>query len=293
MTAKKNPYIGPQPFQQEDESLFFGRNTESNELFSFIFAHRALLLYAQSGAGKTSLMNASVIPKLRNEGFEVLPVARVGISGEDILNADDISNIYAYNTLLHWSGENENPVDLSQSTITGFLGKEDHPRLLVFDQFEELFTTSIERWKDRKAFVKQLAEALKNDPFLRLVLVIREDYLAQIDPLTPYLPEKLRARYRLERLKAPQALQAIVNPLEGYDRSFADGVTEKLIQDLLKIKVDTMDGKSKEVDGEFIEPVQLQLVCHSLWNKMPADVKLITKDHLKAFSDIDKVLSEF
>ena len=61
-------------------------------------------------------------------------------------------------------------------------------------------------------FFKQIAEALNNNPHLRIVFVIREDYLAQLDPFSRILPEKLRPRFRLERLRKNAALQAIKGP---------------------------------------------------------------------------------
>ncbi|MCH7748851.1 MAG: ATP-binding protein, partial [Acidobacteria bacterium] len=54
------PYIGPLPFGREDADLFFGRVREVDDLVSLTFAHRAVLLYAESGAGKSSLINAGL-----------------------------------------------------------------------------------------------------------------------------------------------------------------------------------------------------------------------------------------
>ena len=54
-SKKPNPYPGPRPFESEESEIFFGRAREVRELVSLITAHRVVLLYAQSGAGKTSL----------------------------------------------------------------------------------------------------------------------------------------------------------------------------------------------------------------------------------------------
>jgi len=60
------PYVGPRPFEREkeDSDRFFGRSHETQEIVSMIFGHPITLVYAQSGAGKTSLFNASITPKL-------------------------------------------------------------------------------------------------------------------------------------------------------------------------------------------------------------------------------------
>ncbi len=76
-----NPYVGPRTFTEAERSLFFGREREARDLTARIVSERLLLFYAQSGAGKSSLINTRVIPRLRDEeGFQVLPVGRV--SGE-------------------------------------------------------------------------------------------------------------------------------------------------------------------------------------------------------------------
>jgi hypothetical protein len=75
----RNPYPGPRPFTSEKYHIFAGRDHEISELSSLIISHPAVLLYAQSGAGKTSLLHAGLAPTLNEKGVKLLPVARVGI----------------------------------------------------------------------------------------------------------------------------------------------------------------------------------------------------------------------
>ena len=166
-------------------------------------------------------------------------------------------------------------------------------RIAIFDQFEELFSFHPNRWRDRSTFFSQVRAALEDDSLLRVVFVMREDYIAQIDPHASSLPEKLRTRFRLERLGEQAALSAIVSPLEGSERSFAPGVAERLVEELRKIRIETGTGESVEVSGEFVEPVQLQVVCENLWQDLPAEVTVITHDHLQEFGDVDQALSKF
>jgi tetratricopeptide (TPR) repeat protein len=167
------------------------------------------------------------------------------------------------------------------------------PRALVIDQFEELFTVFPEHWTRRARFVEQLTEALDGDPLLRVLLAIREDYLAQLGSLVKSSAERSTAQFRLERLGPEAALVAVQKPLEGRTRSYAKGVPKKLVDDLLKFRVDTGRGESVEVTGEFVEPVQLQVVCQSLWSQLPPDVTEITEDHMRAFGDVNQALSRF
>ncbi|UCC53436.1 MAG: hypothetical protein JSV68_05595, partial [Anaerolineaceae bacterium] len=62
MDHKPNPYVGPRSFERKDGDLFFGREREVREILSLIIAHREVLVYAPSGAGRA-------IPKsLKEEG---------------------------------------------------------------------------------------------------------------------------------------------------------------------------------------------------------------------------------
>ena len=78
------PYIGPRPFGDslEDQKRFFGRDYEAEEIISLIMAHDTLIIYAQSGAGKTSIINAQIGPNLEKDGFKILPIARVKIASD-------------------------------------------------------------------------------------------------------------------------------------------------------------------------------------------------------------------
>lgn len=75
-SATAKPYKGPESYQVEDADLFFGRDDEDAQLSAKILASRFTLLHAQSGAGKTSLLNARIIPSLETRGwnaYRILP----------------------------------------------------------------------------------------------------------------------------------------------------------------------------------------------------------------------------
>jgi hypothetical protein len=220
-SQERNPYVGPRPFERQDVDRFFGRDREAGEILYLVFTHRNFLIYAQSGAGKTSLINAGLVPLLEKEGFEVLPLARVqGLIPEDI-PPEEIPNLYVFNTLMSWAPEAD-PRRLVQMSVASFLKERGHPtdegelplpRVAIFDQFEELFVFHQERWQDREGFFEQVRDALEEDPLLRVVFVMREDLIAELDPYTPLLPERLQTRFRLERLRQEAALSAVTGPL--------------------------------------------------------------------------------
>ena len=147
------------------------------------------------------------------------------------------------------------------------------PRVPIFDQFEELFSSYPERWVDRRDFLAQIGKLLAGDSSLRVLFAMREDYIAQLDPYVSLLPENLRARLRLECLRRHAAQDAIEGPLSvsaklaGSPEEDAKAIAEKLVDRLLMNRIETAPGKIEEVQGEFVEPVQLQVVCQRLWQK--------------------------
>ena len=155
-------------------------------------------------------------------------------------------------------------------------------KVIIFDQFEELFNIYPNQWQEQQiTFFKNIADALKKDTLLRIVFVIREDYLAQLDPFSKILPEKLRPRFRLERLRKDAAIQAIKGPLERANYDVPINEIEQIVQDLMKIKVETITRESLEVIGEFIEPIHLQVVCQRWWEE-----RSISKDTTKSNSNL-------
>jgi hypothetical protein len=311
-----SPFVGPRPFETEDRDRFFGRTRELEELLSLIIAHRAILVYAQSGAGKTSLLKAGVIPRLEEQAYKVLPPARVQCLLPTDLSPDKVANIFVFHALQHWAVDlchGPSAEKCAQTTLAEFLktlvppSRPDEesaaPMVIVFDQFEEFFTANADRWQERAPFFKQLSQALEEIPTLKVVFVMREEYIAQLDPLAELLPEKLRTRMHLERLRGNSARNAVVKPFQSRGLSFDAGAAEKLLAELSEIRVSEGD-KFREARGEFVEPVQLQVVCQSLWENLEQDWKngspassqsphVITPDFVGRYGDVNHALAHY
>lgn len=325
-----NPYLGPRPFDKLDGYRFFGRDLEVSELYSLVAAHRTVLLYAQSGAGKTSLLNAGLIPALERGdpvrerwgqgpaagmplGFDVLPMARVSGIPEPVLGGG--ANIYVVNTIASWADD----TITSCATLADVLAYRPRrldtegvvlPRVAMFDQFEELFTAYPQCWQERRGFFEQLNKAMTADRSLRVLFAMREDFLGHVHPYEDLLSEELRTRYRLEQLREGSARVAVAKPLEGTGVRFKPGVAERLVNDLLRTPVSSVlgsyggkgssEGKTEDkktsvsyVAGEFVEPVQLQVVCFNLFRNLPPGTTLISEEHLSAFGNVDQALLDF
>lgn len=71
------PYVGLRPFRRDDSAKFFGRLRESHEVSDLWQANRLTILYGPSGVGKTSLLQAGVLPLLDPTKADILPIGRV------------------------------------------------------------------------------------------------------------------------------------------------------------------------------------------------------------------------
>src|SRR6266480_790503 len=76
-STRSNPYVGPRSFRAGE--TLYGRDREARRLLDVLIAERIVLLHSPSGAGKTSLIQAALLPRLQEQEFTVLPVMRVSL----------------------------------------------------------------------------------------------------------------------------------------------------------------------------------------------------------------------
>lgn len=306
-SAKGNyePYIGPRPFgtTEDDQKRFKGRYFETQRIVSYLLSQNITLLYAPSGTGKTSLINASVIPELEQEKCDVLPVTRIQITAASNQYLDQVKNKYVFNAILRMLPPELNPEDVVNETLSSFISKfpkrfskSDYPvpRILILDQFEEIFTVPTVNWAaQREDFFKQVNDALAENKTLRVLFIIREEYLGQIEKYGKFLPNNFNARFRLNSLTTKNAEAALSEPLDDSERKFDTGVAEKIVSDMAMIKWTSNDNEIIDVQGDTIEPVHLQLVGSTLWKNLPNNVKTIKQSDIKQYGDVDKILIDY
>lgn len=303
---ESNPYVGPRAFEEKEKDLFFGRDRESNQMVSLILSNRLALIYSQSGAGKTSIFNAKVLPALKKKGFQVLKSVCVRSFLVSLAPAN-VKNTYVFNTLQSLSGAKDIS-KLRKKTLSRFLrgyprerSNVDEstvpkgapiPRVIVFDQFEELFNLDIrDMHMQRLEFFRQIVEALNDDILLRVVLVMREEYLAQLDTFQSLFGESIPS-LRLKRLDKKSAFLAVTEPLKKIEttRTFAPGVADTLVDNLSITRVDNRSREVTNVKGEYVQPVHLQVVCYRMWEELPNNATQITRYDVK---EVDVALREF
>jgi len=238
-------YPGLKPFERSQSGVFHGRKEDALKLANLVLRERLVVLFAKSGIGKTSLLQAGVAPELERQ--EYVPIFfRADKTDSPIL--DTFASVLANTELVggrDTTGERPGirkslweQVKRLEFDVNGFPATP----VLVFDQFEEVFTLTHSD-QSRHDFLAELAdlanetmpEAIRRDmlrryqegdpsldvetmqwwerqPEVRIVLSIRSDFLHLLDQVSPLIPGILRNRYQLQPLSREKARIAIVKP---------------------------------------------------------------------------------
>ncbi len=303
-----NPYVGPRSFQKGEK--LYGRDREKTELVDLLIAERIVLLYSPSGAGKSSLVNAAIIPELEAQGFAVLPTIRVNQVAPGGVEIGPSFNRYAYSALMsidsEIADEHEFPAaELASMRLADYLRRYREraarldkefdsyaPFVLVFDQLEEIVTNNPTDRAGKADFFAQVGEALR-DRNLWALFIIREDYLAGLDPFLRPVPTRLSNRYRLDLLDAQAAIQAIRQPSLDAGVQFDETAARRLVDELRRVRVQQPDGTTAEQLGIYVEPVQLQVVCRRLWTMRIVKDKEITLKEVEEAGSVDTALGDY
>ncbi len=264
-TELRTRYPGLASFTTAQKDLFFGRKQETRDLFNLISVERTVVLFSKSGYGKTSLLQAGVMPLLYGQLMTPVPIR----FGTDALTPEQHFSIQYDTAWLKFQGKTEAEAqkqarDTSASeTFWAQISRcpfgaapAQFTPLFIFDQFEELFTLYPDR-AQRQRFVAELADLihenmpaalrerilldldsgkisdeeaarLEKAPPMRFVFSIRSDMLHFMDELSEQIPYILRSRYQLFGLNQQQATEAIVTPAAlgaSGDARESEGVT--------------------------------------------------------------------
>jgi len=279
------------------------------DLLYLLIAERIVLLHSPSGAGKTSLIEAKLVPKLLKRRFEVLPTMRVSIGPSSDIELPPEINRYVLSLLLCLEGEAEGeeqaaqkmgPEELRQlaaMTLADYLARrlEDSDAekvLLIFDQFEEILTADPTDLNAKQEFFAQTADALR-DPRYWALFAMREDHVAALDPYLRPLPISLSTTYRLELLGRESACDAVQKPARKVGVEFADDAAQTLVDDLRQVRIQRLDGSMQKRLGPYVEPAQLQVVCRLLWPRPRPNQVEITEADVKSFGTVEKALGTY
>ena len=285
----EEPYCGARPFRQTERDRFFGRVADASALAELWQVNRLTLALGRVASGKTSLLQAGVIPLLSETRADTLPVGRVGYGSTFPFAALPEHNPYSLALLRSWS-PGDAATRLVGLTVQDFVRTRtelhDGIILAAIDQVDDLLTASGPHWAHRRHFLRELAQALRLEPRLHLLLVARDEACGLIS-------EALGngARYRIEALTQQSAIEAVTGPTADTGRSYADGAPERLVTELRTGRIRGGSRTEQFADQDSVEPSLLQVVCTWLWNSLPQETGVITTRDVRVYGDVDAALA--
>jgi len=309
----EQPWLGLTAFSEATRGYFFGRDGDIAELCRRVQRNALTTLYGQSGLGKTSILNAGVAPRLRDAGY--CPVyLRIDYAAAEA-PAEQIKQalLRAAAEIGQWTRTGS---AVPKESLWEFLHHRDdflqdgngrrRIPLLIFDQFEEVFSLAQTDSAGRRRaaeFLEQLADLVENRPprtleallerddsvavnfdfsraDYRVLIALREDYLAHYESLRGTMPSVTQNRLRLARMTGEQALEAVVRP---GGRLVSRSVAESIVRFV---------AGSMDLDNAEVEPSLLSLICRELNNSRLAQGRAEIGAELLAGSR-DAILVDF
>jgi WD40 repeat protein len=269
------PYPGIEPFSYAFRDVFFGRGVETEQIAQKLVLHRSVLLYAESGVGKSSLLNAGVFPRAQALLFQPERIRVSPIPGQEFVIERSATGVGGYLPSLFSPNGSADvevvsaPAFLSRvrARAEAIRGQSDAARpLLVFDQFEE-WTTLVQdaaasgRGEEARAAQQSIAGvilSLVQDRSLpvKVMLALREDYLGSLTPLFEEYPDFTDSYVRLEHLDGDAILAAVRGPFtqRGYSPAIPEALAETIRDEFLK-----------KSGGAPIRTTEVQIVCERLY----------------------------
>ena len=258
------------PYGRDDKAIFFGRERETNELHSRVLESGVLVVYGLSGTGKTSLVQCGLAATFEPADCLQISVRR----GGDML--ESLSAALAQQARTSFKAG----ASCWEMVRSLYL---DHfkPIHLIFDQLEELFIFGGR--EERKAFGRTLADLQKLEQDVRVILVLREEYLAALTEFEEYLPDIFSHKMRLDKIDRAQARESIKGPCGVAGIGIETGVVDGLL--------DKLSAGSATVELTFLQVVLDRLLQSE--TSRPGQTPELTVTGVAALGDLGNVLATF
>jgi WD40 repeat protein len=266
-----SPFKFLDSYTKEDREIFFGRDREITELYRRVFESKILIVYGISGTGKSSLVNCGLASRFDESDWLPVNVRR----GSNIIDSFNESfNRQALTPLK----KNLSVPDKLQSIYL------DHfkPLYLIFDQFEELFIFGSK--EEKTGFIKLIKEVVDSETQSRIIFIIREEFLAGITEFENDLPEIFSNRFRVEKMKRANAIQAVDGPCKVHEIETETGFSEELI--------DKLCPAGNEIELTFLQ-IYLDRIFRIASEKQETGKLVFSKEILNRAGSVSDLLGQF
>lgn len=231
----QSPFKFLDSYDKEDKDIFFGRDEEVEQLYELVFQSNLTLVYGQSGTGKTSLVQCGLANR-----FAVSDWFNVYIRRNDDINASLQRTLRRYDVAEPEKGtlrerlrrrhsvssrqqedrDAERPVSETVKILRRVYKRYMKPVYLIFDQFEELFILGGEA--EQAQFYQNIADIIETEPYCKVLIIMREESIAQLYDFERVVPILFEKRLRVEPMSRPKAVEVITKTTENFGIGLQD-----------------------------------------------------------------------
>ncbi|WP_450166296.1 nSTAND1 domain-containing NTPase [Streptomyces akebiae] len=201
------PYRGLSRFEPDDRDLFFGRDQLAEELRELVCGHRFAVVFGPSGSGKSSLLRAGLIPRIREK------IAEQGGPAVLRILTPGPRPATTYGHLLAPAGD-------------------EPDSWVVVDQFEEVFTLCRDR-EERGRFIDLLLAARDPGSRVRVVIAVRADFYARCAEHRELADSLSRVSLLVGPMRAEELREAVVKPAQAVGLLVERELTARLVEEVL------------------------------------------------------------
>lgn len=217
----KSPFKFLDAYDQGDSDIFFGRQEATVQLYNQIYDNDLLLLYGTSGTGKTSLIQCGLSNLFADTDWLPLFIRK----GDNIIQSLEATLLKKARRKDKMNGrsiwEQIHSVYLDYYT----------PIYLIFDQFEELFILGTE--EEKSNFFWLLSELLEKELHCKIILILREEYLAYLDRFEKIVPSLFANRFRVEHMRQDQ-IEEVIRETAANERFQIELESDDLVRQIVE-----------------------------------------------------------
>lgn len=299
-----NPWLALSTYEERDKDRFKGREIDIEKMFGMLQQNEYVVVYAASGDGKSSLINAGLCPTMRENGYYPIKIVfstdeycGKGLATKNgALDFDEIILRKIKESLNNSHLEVIDKFDnISNDNLSHFLwwklrtnkiqtndGFFDYSPVLIFDQFEEILranwkndffnwleTLSSDRCPDQIYGQLSDYEKIPKQKYFKAIFSLRYEYVGELDywaSQRKFIPQLMHSRYFLKPLSLDQAKEVIVN------QQLSPELKDKFCSEATNILDNICKDSSIQSDSDEIQAVVLSLVCHILFEKWLYDI---------------------
>lgn len=275
----RSPFKFLDAYTLQDKEFFFGRDQETDALYEMVYKSPLILLYGMSGTGKTSMIQCGLASRFTGPDWYPLWIRRQGDINESLRIALSRATKGGGGTQL-------------KDSISYLFRYYLRPVYLIFDQFEELFVLGSS--EEQIQFMQDVRDILASQLPVKIILVMREEFLGQLYDFEKIIPTIFDHRLRVEAMALRKVKQVMLDSFRKFNISLGNAPEDRLDE-----IIDNISARKSGIHLPYLQVYLDMLYRDSIAKTYPVGIdqelpKLeFTPSRIQEFGEIENVLDKF